>query len=248
VELVGLKLGKLLEYTRRRYRAGLLLHHQIDKLQALNVCWNPSTIRTGCLVKTFDFIVEGLKIYKRLHEGNVLVPKSFVVPKEEDNSNWSKELIGFPLGMHINVARRFYRHNLLSATQINILNDIGMIWDPLNRRTPFNEKELADLSRGLETFYKLLGHRIVPLGFKPSRIMGWPEMDLALGKLVKKARNLYKRNVLSPEIIQTLTDQGMVWHMTTSDITFVKKSFHVYKNKYLTAAAALDVTDDSDVV
>ena len=67
--------------------------------------------------------------------------------------------------------------------------------------------------------------------FDPRTIEGWTEMDLPYGELILKARKLYKTKDLSEDVVQRLTDHGMVWTMTVFK-TQILPTLKVYKQLY----------------
>ena len=113
--------------------------------------------------------------------GNALVPR--------DNKN------NVPLGRWVDKQRCFYKTNELSPERVQILNDIGFVWEP-------QEVQWSERYNELLEYIKRHGNALVPQNYID---------NITLGNWTQKQRYNYKTNVLSDDRIQKLNDVGFVW-------------------------------------
>ena len=99
---------------------------------------------------------------------------------------------------------------------------------PKKRKAAFSSSEEAELIRGLVLHKECVGHTLVTPTFDPRSVDGWTQEDLPLGKLVKKARKLYKTKELDEGMIERLAVHGMVWNLSAFK-TKVLPALQTYK-------------------
>ena len=110
---------------------------------------------------------------------------------------------GFGLGQWVSDCRRRRIAQTLSSEQLQLLDDLGFVWDPVNE----------DWDRGLahlETFIDTHGNALVSARYATED--GFP-----LGAWVSSRRNDLKAKRLSPEHIQKLDDLSFVWDPQNED-------------------------------
>jgi superfamily II DNA or RNA helicase len=101
---------------RMEYKKGKLNPDRIEALNSLNFIWDTSSIPSASRPddnKWLDFL-EKLDDYKRIN-GNCLVPQIYSKDKA--------------LGRWVNDQRNNIKHGVLSKSRIDLLNDIGFIWN-----------------------------------------------------------------------------------------------------------------------
>ncbi|MFD3002970.1 helicase associated domain-containing protein [Pontibacter toksunensis] len=98
--------------------------------------------------------------------------------------------------------RQIFNKRLLSATQFQQLDSLGVDWDALNSRD--QRWELMYLR--LQEFYRLYGHCRVP--------QKW-EKDRQLAQWVSVQRRVYSKNKLSEAREHKLNELGFVWNIKT---------------------------------
>jgi hypothetical protein len=150
-----------------------------------------------------------LRVYHS-RKGHIKMKRDFQVPVENyyPQATWDFKL-GFTLqGMR---CRKDY-HTQVKAHWPE-MQRLGFEY-PKKRKAAFSSSEEAELIRGLEMHKECVGHTLVTGKFDPRSVVGWPEEDLPLGKLVKKARKLYKTEELADAVIERLAARGMVWNLS----------------------------------
>lgn len=109
---VDLQLGRWVKNQRSHYKSKTLTDDQILLLESVGFWWDA---RDGQWQECF----EALLAYKQEHNGSTLVPKRYTPnPK---------------LAHWVGTQRQFYKQNVLSQERIDRLNEIGFVWDPLER-------------------------------------------------------------------------------------------------------------------
>lgn len=105
----NIKLGRWIGTQRYNYKENSLTEEKIILLEKIGMIWSVYDYEWK---KMYDLAV----IYKR-EKGNLLIP-----------SNYKAEG-GVALGAWIGHQRRFYREKKLSDNEIELLNNIGMVWN-----------------------------------------------------------------------------------------------------------------------
>lgn len=150
------------------------------------------------------------KRYRNVH-GNLNVPANYVTDD------------GIRLGAWVVKQRGLRRSNELPQEQIELLDQIGMLWDP--RRTGFDRGV-----RSLERYITANGHANIPAGYIDDE--GYP-----LYQWVTDVRK--RRERFSSQEIDTLTQIGFEWR-TIAQIRVDEVRTEVHK--YLDAGGSLDVS------
>ena len=119
-----------------------------------------------------------------LEFGNLLIPQNY-------------EIKGIKLGYWIDRQRKNYKNNKLSQEQIKLLEEINMVWDPLEEQWQKNY-ELA------EEYFKEFGNLLIPNRYETKN-------GIKLGQWIGTQRRDYKNEKISKERIELLESIGMVW-------------------------------------
>lgn len=182
----GLNLGMWLQ-TQRRVRAGKVLgnlsEEQILRLDALGIEWEAGSTRSwnrGC---------EALKNYIETY-GDADVNAKYVT--EDD----------YQLGKWVSNLRSKYKRGELTEEQIQMLEDLGMIWDKYSRKWEIN-------FQAAEEYFQSHGNLRVPHNYRTTN-------GISLGIWIANQRNIYfgkKEGAapLSEHQIERLNAIEMVW-------------------------------------
>lgn len=100
-ELLGLKLGLLVQSMRNENKFVFGHQDRIDMLNKLNFPWEDLSSRSAYSKQRFELIYEAMIVYKNIYN-DLFVPQLFVVPKE---SPWPESTWGLKLGSRVNAIR-----------------------------------------------------------------------------------------------------------------------------------------------
>ena len=204
----GCKLGLYLtrlRNIRKKTDRGHLSQDQINRLNALGMKW----VKREHSYRDFDYYYQQLiKFYRR--EGHIKVPTRFIDPDT-----------GCHLGNFINCVRQAKRgtgHDIvLTDRQIEMLNDLGMVWQVQASPLPF-DTYYEELLR----YYRREGHIRVPGNYIV------PENGCKLGKFIQRMRAIRagtaSSGFITQEQIAKLDAMGMVWNASNSKKNLEERS------------------------
>ena len=204
----GCKLGLYLtrlRNIRKKTDRGHLSQDQINRLNALGMKW----VKREHPYRDFDYYYQQLiKFYRR--EGHIKVPTRFIDPDT-----------GCHLGNFINCVRQAKRgtgHDIvLTDRQIEMLNDLGMVWQVQASPLPF-DTYYEELLR----YYRREGHIRVPGNYIV------PENGSKLGKFIQRMRAIRagtaSSGFITQEQIAKLDAMGMVWNASNSKKNLEERS------------------------
>ena len=204
----GCKLGLYLtrlRNIRKKTDRGHLSQDQINRLNALGMKW----VKREHPYRDFDCYYQQLiKFYRR--EGHIKVPTRFIDPDT-----------GCHLGNFINCVRQAKRgtgHDIvLTDRQIEMLNDLGMVWQVQASPLPF-DTYYEELLR----YYRREGHIRVPGNYIV------PENGCKLGKFIQRMRAIRagtaSSGFITQEQIAKLDAMGMVWNASNSKKNLEERS------------------------
>ena len=204
----GCKLGLYLtrlRNIRKKTDRGHLSQDQINRLNALGMKW----VKREHPYRDFDYYYQHLiKFYRR--EGHIKVPTRFIDPDT-----------GCHLGNFINCVRQAKRgtgHDIvLTDRQIEMLNDLGMVWQVQASPLPF-DTYYEELLR----YYRREGHIRVPGNYIV------PENGCKLGKFIQRMRAIRagtaSSGFITQEQIAKLDAMGMVWNASNSKKNLEERS------------------------
>ena len=162
-----LNLGKWVNRQRQKQKKNELSEERIQLLNDIGFIWDP-------FEEEWQENYQQLKQYA-LDNGNTKVPRGHL-----------------NLGTWVSKQRQQKKKDELSEERIQLLNDIGFIWDPFEQEWQENYQQLKQYA--LDN-----GNTKVPRG------------HLNLGKWVSSQRQQKKKDALSEERIQLLNDIGFIW-------------------------------------
>lgn len=204
----GCKLGLYLtrlRNIRKKTDRGHLSQDQINRLNALGMKW----VKREHPYRDFYYYYQQLiKFYRR--EGHIKVPTRFIDPDT-----------GCHLGNFINCVRQAKRgtgHDIvLTDRQIEMLNDLGMVWQVQASPLPF-DTYYEELLR----YYRREGHIRVPGNYIV------PENGCKLGKFIQRMRAIRagtaSSGFITQEQIAKLDAMGMVWNASNSKKNLEERS------------------------
>lgn len=204
----GCKLGLYLtrlRNIRKKTDRGHLSQDQINRLNALGMKW----VKREHPYRDFDYYYQQLiKFYRR--EGHIKVSTRFIDPDT-----------GCHLGNFINCVRQAKRgtgHDIvLTDRQIEMLNDLGMVWQVQASPLPF-DTYYEELLR----YYRREGHIRVPGNYIV------PENGCKLGKFIQRMRAIRagtaSSGFITQEQIAKLDAMGMVWNASNSKKNLEERS------------------------
>ncbi|CAJ1413642.1 unnamed protein product [Effrenium voratum] len=173
----GFKLGWWTTQKRYARSKGKLSAEQIESLDALGFVWDP-------LGDLWQQGVTQLQAYRAEH-GDVPVPQSHAAAD------------GFKLGQWVSTKRHARSQGKLSAEQIESLDALGFVWDPLGELWQQGVTQL-------QAYRAEHGDVLVPKSYAT-------EDGFNLGQWVSHKRHARSQGKLSAEQIESLDDLGFVW-------------------------------------
>lgn len=189
----GVKLGIWINTQRRAYKGtskSKINEMQIKQLESIGMIWEAKKASNNVYV-TWMYAYSKAKSYFG-ENGDLLVPFEY------------STCDGYHLGYWISEQRGKYKHNKLNEEQINLLNNIGMVWQI---RGEFNWQKCFESAR---KYFKVNGNLLVPEKYID-------ENGIALGVWIINQRVRYKNYnkstflPLTEEQIRQLESIGMVW-------------------------------------
>ncbi len=183
----NIKLGRWIGTQRNSYKENTLSKEKIALLEKIGMIW-------------FVHDYEWKNMYELAtryynEKGNLLVPSNY---KTSD---------GVSLGSWIGAQRKYYREDLLSCKQIELLDKIGMVWS-------IDDYEWMKMYELAVHFYTRNGNLLVPKDYKTKG-------NDYLGAWVVRQRNLFQKSELSSERIELLNRINMEW--TKIDLKWMEK-------------------------
>ncbi|GMH85539.1 hypothetical protein TrST_g10508 [Triparma strigata] len=174
----GTKLGNWVANQRNAYKKkGKLSADRLGMLEEVGFVWDPYE---AAWEENFQSLVN----YKK-EEGDCLVQATF------------KTVEGLTLGSWVSGQRVAYKNGKLSADRVEMLEEIGFVWDTLELAWEQNFQALVN-------YKKEEGDCLVPVGFKTVE-------GLNLGKWTSHQRNIYKNGKLSRDRVTMLEEVDFVW-------------------------------------
>ena len=185
-----LKLGRLVDIFRQRYKKSKLSAADIEKLNHIGFIWDPYRYR-------FEKIHQALALYKKF-EGDLNIPVRFVIPAESnyDSIRWPQDLHGMKLG---NIVRDMKRHRHYNSYKSELIA-LGFSYEG------WTSMRVSIISRALRLYLDNYGNLAVPRRFviankddskqvRPRSAtrpeINWPAdlHGLKLGEIVNNIRN-----------------------------------------------------------
>ena len=194
----NIKLGRWIATQRYNYKEGIISEEKIALLDKIGMVWS---VYDYDWMKMYDQAV----LYYR-ENGNLLIPNNY------------KTKTKISLGSWIGKQRKNYREKKISDREVNLLNQIGMVWS-------LSEYEWMKNYRLAVDYYNENGKLIIPKDYKTKD--GFP-----LGRWIERQRKLFQDKVLSEKEISLLGSIDMEW--SKIDYNWMEKydlAVSYYKNK-----------------
>ncbi|MBQ7668021.1 MAG: helicase associated domain-containing protein [Clostridia bacterium] len=195
----NIKLGRWIGTQRKLYREKKLSKEKITLLEEISMVWDLFDLRWN------EFYDLAVKYYEE--NGNLLIPLKYITNGD------------IHLGYWIGTQRRNYKEKSLSKEKIDLLEEIGMVWDLFDSQWNEYYNLLLD-------YYNKNGNSIVPIRYIT-------EDNKQLGSWVSHQRRNYKVNKLSKEKIDLLEKIGMVWDpasMIWNETYIIAKQYYEENN------------------
>lgn len=219
----GICLGRWILAQRNAYNKTntcVINQRQIELLNMLGMRWN-------CLSPT-DKWNKRYNLAKKYYNyyGNLEIPKSF-----KTLNGYVYDESGYRLGTWLIAQKEAYNDNeknIFTPKQIELLNQIGIVWD--NVRPVQTWMESYNLAKKYYEHYQNL--RILKK-FKTLNGYDYAEDGFKLGVWITTQRQYYKGvgGQLTSEKIRLLEEIKMRWFTATGDLKFQKEEIN-QKNKY----------------
>lgn len=188
------QLGLWVSRQRKLYKENKLSKEKIDMLEKIDMIWTPFDAQWN------EYYNLAAKYYSE--NGNLLIPLKYITTDK------------IKLGYWIGTQRRNYKENKLSEEKINLLEKIGMVWNPY-------DLQWYEYYNLLVKYYNENGNSLVPLRFITKD-------NKKLGSWVSTQRRNYKDNKLSEEKIELLEKVEMIWNpasMTWNEMYKIAKMY-----------------------
>lgn len=205
-ELEGGHIKRIINITDRSFDVELLGEDLLDTLNSINSEFLPQSWNDSYLLAK--------KYYEKY--GNLNISRKF-----KTDNGISFDEYGYPLGEWLAVQKREYTYGNLSVEQINLLEDIGIVWKVV--KTWDESYELAS------KYYEV--HKDLKINYKFKTIDGfiYNEHGYNLGSWLVNQRRLYRLGRLSQDKISKLEDIGIVWNIIKSFEESFKLVLEYYK-------------------
>ena len=198
----GVHLGEWIKTQRRAYNEtgnGIISPDRIQLLNEIGMIWNTDDY-------SWMRMYELAKAYYE-HHGNLKIFSNFkTINGYEPDEN------GVALGTWISIQRTAYRkkgNRIISPDRIQLLNEIGMIWNIVD----YSWMRMYKLAKA---YYEHHGNLKISHSFKTINGYEFNENGVRLGQWISTQRNAYNKKgngVISPDKIQLLNEIGMIWHI-----------------------------------
>jgi len=113
-DLHGFNLGSAVRSIR--YKGDLAAYH--DRLESMGFPVDKEK-------HNFELFMKAFELYIQLNDGDTIVPRSFVVPRE---APWPPEMHGMKLGMKVSSTR--HGRAYFAPARVERLTALGFVWDP----------------------------------------------------------------------------------------------------------------------
>ncbi|KAE9148846.1 hypothetical protein PF006_g6615 [Phytophthora fragariae] len=197
IALWGLKVGNVVRGIRSKGSYSTQISRDKTRLKELGFVWDFYEYEWS------ERIMPALETFHRL-EGHCRVPKSFVVPSDE---NWPIALWGLKIGNVVSGIRSKGSYSTQISRDKTRLEELGFVWD-------FYEFEWSErIMPALETFHRLEGHCRVPNSFVVPSDDNWLKVswDLKLGNVVRGIRSKGSYSTQISRDKTRLEELGFVW-------------------------------------
>jgi len=157
--------------------------------------------------------------------GNLLVPHRFIIP--EDDMTWPPHVWGLKLGQKVRNIRSVGVHVKDNQQRVDMLNEIGFVWDD-------NEFRWRQSLKALQTYKAVYGALNVPLGFSIPAEEPWEPIcwGVNLGERVHNIRAHGLHIASNYERKKVLDSIGFIWSSDDYKFAQVVNALKRYKELY----------------
>ncbi len=195
----GYRIGQWIGWQRMAYHQGKLTADRIAALDQLGMIWNKA------LTAWQRNYTEAQAYYEE--HGDLLVPHSHVTAS------------GRSLGTWVGKQRKDHEAGKLSAEQIVLLDEIGMVWRPLDEAWQQAYQHAC-------AYRERNGHLDVPTAHVTSD-------EFRLGTWIGNQRKAWREERLSQDKIRALEDLGIVWDPLEAKWERGLAEARMYKDQYM---------------
>ena len=219
----GIKLNNWIGSQRSKYHhkgGGELTKEQISRLEKIGMQWTPND------EEWMNNFIHAKAYYERM--GDLLVPERYYTEEDGNLGAWICRQRERMSG---------YRGKKLSSRQIELLNSIGMEWNPYQAQFENCFLEAKD-------YYFNVGDLEIENSFVSAS-------GLKLGLWIANLRKAYNNNELSENIINRLEGIGMIWEVKNNPtqtsypeqviLYYVRKLFPLTQNRFNDLGFELDI-------
>ena len=173
----NIKLGRWIGTQRYNFKEGIISEEKIALLDKIGMIWS---VYEYDWMRMYD---QAVQYYRE--NGNLLVPNNY---KTKNNIS---------LGSWIGKQRKDYRENKISDKEVNLLNQIGMVWSLSDYEWMKNYRLATD-------YYNRNGNLVMPKDYKTKE-------GVSLGRWIERQRKLFQDKKLSGKEVDLLNSVGMEW-------------------------------------
>ena len=160
LHLHGIKLGEVMNETRKAYQNEELSQTEIDTLEQYQIHWDYEAYQLKFLT------LPALDMYKKIRgHVRVVVNPHFVIPSEQ---MWPENLWGVKLGVQVMNWRK--QKDTLPLHVVQALDERNFIWDV------FEEDFQTITTPALKTYQELKGNLLIPRSFRVPATSLWPKI------------------------------------------------------------------------
>lgn len=194
-------LGAWIKKQKQLKRQNKLSDLQIKLLEEIGIVWKTEKIKDNKKELAWNEKYELAKQFYKEY-GHLNIPQTYII-------NLDNNLIN--LGTWLIKQRELKRANKLSDTQIKLLEDLNVIWNPYNdyfekRKTKYEKIWIRNYEIAKKYFEKY-GNLLIAA----QHLEYVDGQRILIGGWIASQREKYKLNKLTDEQIKLLEEIGMVW-------------------------------------
>ncbi len=199
------RLGNWINTQRKLYKENKLNEKQLNLLNDIDMVWSFKLIKDD-IRKEFipDKWMRNYELAKKYYEkhNNLLIPSNYEVIIDN---------VTIKLGRWLSTQRQNYSKNNLNDKQIELLNGINMIWNPIDykKSNDYITENWMDSYQLAKSYYEEYGNLLIPARYS----LNINDGEVNLGNWIVTQRQAYKNGKLDYTKIELLNKIGMVWQV-----------------------------------
>ncbi len=198
------------------YRKNKLSETRIELLNKIKISWEPKEDKIS--PKWYKNYHYAKMFYNKWQRLNISI--DYTVIDESGNK--------INLGQWIARQRQHYKNNVLTKKQIDLLNDIGMIW--IIKDSSIKNYKKWDKNYSLaKKYYDENNNLLIPHNYK---VLDDNNKEISLGSWINAQRMKYKDGKLTEEKIFLLDNIKMIWSLRYDNWDIYYKKLKEYKEMY----------------